>query len=181
MPRWLNKRRMKNQILNEKQCEALGEIFSSGKGMPWNYAYFRLDFFSGTGWPLESFSVPWFCIFPKNILTKCFHLDLVSIGMGVLPCFYNFKTGDLTSFLAIPDWNSFSKSYFQMQIPLGEWKEHFILNGNILYYKHFDSKCTFDIIILVCCNSAPNSIRINSCLYLLFVWQHRTRPLGAYA
>lgn len=73
------------------------------------------------------------------------------------------------------------KSHFQMQIPLGEWKEHFILNGNILYYKHFDSKCTFDIVILVCCNSAPNSIRINSCLYLLFVWQHRTRPLRAYA
>lgn len=55
-----------------------------------------------------------------------------------------------------------------MQIPPREWKEHIILNGNILYYKHFDSKCNFEMVILVCCNSAHNSARINSCLHLLF-------------
>lgn len=32
---------------------------------------------------LKDFSMPSFCIFPKNILTKCFHLDLVSTGFGV--------------------------------------------------------------------------------------------------
>lgn len=112
MPRWLKNRKMKNQILDEKWCEALREILSSGKVMPWSNTYFRLEIFSRTGWPLESFSMPWFCILPINILTKCFHLDLISTGFGVLPCFYNSEAGDLTSILAIPDWNSFSKSYF---------------------------------------------------------------------
>lgn len=64
----------------------------SGEVMPWNYADFRSEFFSRTAWLLESFSMPWFCISPKNILVTCFHLDFVSTGFGVLPYFHNVKT-----------------------------------------------------------------------------------------
>lgn len=37
-----------------------------------------------TGWPLERFSRPCFCVSSKNILTKCFHITLGTTWVSIV-------------------------------------------------------------------------------------------------
>lgn len=92
VPTWLNKKWMKMQ----KLCEALGETLSSCKQLCPETMHTPERKFFRTGWPPESFSRPCLCIFPKNTLTKCFHLALGTTWVSIL---FSSRYWSFTTFL----------------------------------------------------------------------------------